>query len=857
MNIKKQFLNFFKSKHHTILPSSSLVPDDPTLMFTNAGMVQFKDIFTGKIKPPTNKRAVSCQLCLRAGGKHNDLENVGFTSRHHTLFEMLGNFSFGDYFKQEAISYAWEFITKVLKLPVDKLWVTVHENDDEAYKLWQKHISTDRIKKLGDKDNFWSMGDTGACGPCSEIFFDQGEEFFDTKEDYLGGDGDRFLEIWNLVFMQFERDKRGNMTALPNPSIDTGMGLERVVAIKEGVNNNFDTSLFTPLIETIKKISNTKITKKNISSFRVIADHTKAVSFMLCDGVLFDNDGRGYVLRRILRRAIRHGYLLGLREPFVGEVVDSLVKIMKDDYEFLQIKKSYIKEQIFQEELRFFKTIKNGMKLFQDELDNTTDDMFDGAIAFKLYDTYGFPLDLTEDMLKEHDIALDKKSFDNAMKEQKTKAKASWKGSGDENKTGDFIVLIEKHGKNNFVGYDTNETNSKILAILDHDFKIVTDTKNKNEYWIMFDKTPFYANSGGQVGSTGQMTVNDTVINVIDTNEFFGINISKIKTSNIVINTNDKAKLIDTNIAETSKHHSATHLLQASLKEVLGDSVTQAGSYNDHEKLRFDFTYAKPVDSEDLETIEKKVNELIYKSIDCQTQVLPIKQAKKTGATSIFGEKYGDVVRVVSFEYKSIEFCGGVHVANTSHIGSFFITKQSSVSAGVRRIEAVCGKKAKSFNDENINKIKKLEHILKTKDIITKTTKLIDHMKQLKNSEKKDKHKIEYDVLTINDIKIIVDIVDGSDIKDMIDEQKIKYNKIAIFLLKIENNTIKFCCATKNANLNSNSWIKEVCKEIGGSGGGKESFAQGGAKEIKYIQIAKTKAIEFATKSLKDTNDKA
>ncbi len=400
MDIRKEYLEFFKSKGHEVVSSMPLVPDDPTLMFTNAGMVQFKDIFTGNIPAPENKTATSCQLCIRAGGKHNDLENVGYTARHHTLFEMLGNFSFGDYFKEEAIAYAWEFITKNIALPKDKLWVTVHESDDEAFEIWTKHIDSSRILRFGDKDNFWSMGDTGACGPCSEIFYDQGEEYFSSPEDKMGGDGDRFLEIWNLVFMQYERTKEGELIPLPKPSIDTGMGLERVIAIKEGVLNNFDSSSFKPIIETLEKIANKKATKENIGSYRVIADHLRATSFMLSQGILFGNEGRPYVLRRILRRAIRHGYLIGFRKPFMAQLVDTLVDIMGGHYVELKDNTNYIKEQLTLEEERFFKTISAGITLFNDELENTKD-IFSGEIAFKLYDTYGFPLDLTEDMLKD------------------------------------------------------------------------------------------------------------------------------------------------------------------------------------------------------------------------------------------------------------------------------------------------------------------------------------------------------------------------------------------------------------------------------------------------------------------------
>lgn len=430
MDIRKEYLEFFKNRGHEVISSMPLVPEDPTLMFTNAGMVQFKDIFTGNIPAPKNKRATSCQLCIRAGGKHNDLENVGYTARHHTLFEMLGNFSFGDYFKDDAIAYAWEFVTVNLALPIEKLWVTVHNSDDEAFNIWSKYINQDRILRFGDKDNFWSMGDTGACGPCSEIFYDQGEEHFNGPEDKMGGDGDRFLEIWNLVFMQYERTKSGELLALPKPSIDTGMGLERVIAIKEGVLNNFDSSSFKPIIETLEKVANKKASKENIGSYRVIADHLRATSFMLSQGILFGNEGRPYVLRRILRRAIRHGYLIGLRKPFMAKLVDSLIDIMGNHYIELKENINYIKEQLTLEEERFFKTIEAGITLFNDELANTKN-IFSGEIAFKLYDTFGFPLDLTQDMLKDKDLDVDLIKFEELMQNQKAMAKAAWKGSGD------------------------------------------------------------------------------------------------------------------------------------------------------------------------------------------------------------------------------------------------------------------------------------------------------------------------------------------------------------------------------------------------------------------------------------------
>ncbi|MBD3807934.1 MAG: alanine--tRNA ligase, partial [Epsilonproteobacteria bacterium] len=475
MDIRQQFLDFFASKAHEVVQSSPLVPDDATLLFTNAGMVQFKNIFTGIAPIPQNPRATSSQTCIRAGGKHNDLDNVGYTARHHTFFEMLGNFSFGDYFKKDAIAYAWEFVTSkdYLALPVDKIWVTVHDSDDEAFEIWSSHIDPNRIVRFGDKDNFWQMGDTGPCGPCSEIFYDQGEENFNTPEDKMGGDGDRFLEIWNLVFMQFERDESGTLHPLPKPSIDTGMGLERVVAIKEGVLNNYHSTLFMPYIEALEKLVGKKYDYKDkqSASFRVIADHLRSVSFLLAQGVNFDKEGRGYVLRRIMRRAIRHGYLLGLREPFMYKLADVLVDKMSSHYGYLEARREPIKSAMKLEEERFFDTIEAGITLFNKELANTKD-VFSGEVAFKLYDTYGFPLDLTEDMLRELEIGLDKNEFEKHMTMQREQSKASWKGSGDALANGDFKELKEAFGINNFVGYEHKSYKSKVLALLDEDFKI-------------------------------------------------------------------------------------------------------------------------------------------------------------------------------------------------------------------------------------------------------------------------------------------------------------------------------------------------------------------------------------------------
>ncbi|MDH1977095.1 alanine--tRNA ligase [Aliarcobacter butzleri] len=851
MDIRKEYLEFFRSKGHEVISSMPLVPDDPTLMFTNAGMVQFKDIFTGAVPTPKNKRATSCQLCVRAGGKHNDLENVGYTARHHTLFEMLGNFSFGDYFKEDAIAYAWEFITVNLALPIDKLWVTVHNNDDEAFDIWSKYINPSRIMRFGDKDNFWSMGDTGACGPCSEIFYDQGEENFNGEEDYMGGDGDRFLEIWNLVFMQYERTADGKLNPLPKPSIDTGMGLERVIAIKEGVFNNFDSSNFKPIIKKIEEISSKNATSENIGSYRVIADHLRACSFMLSQGILFGNEGRPYVLRRILRRAVRHGYLIGFRKPFMAKLLNTLIEIMGGHYTELVENKNFIEEQLTLEEDRFFKTIDLGMSLFNEELEKTKD-IFSGITAFKLYDTYGFPLDLTEDMLRDRDLKVDLAKFDELMNNQKAMAKAAWKGSGDTSNEGDFKQLLEKFGSNEFVGYNNTTYKSKIIALLDEHFKEVKILEKDSTGWIMLDKTPFYATSGGQNGDIGALEDNKHIAIVEETTKFHGLNLSKVKVVNSSLKQGESVDAIVVNRNEVAKHHSATHLLQSALKIVLGDTVSQAGSLNDASRLRFDFTYPKAMTKEQIDEVEDLVNSMIARGISGNVEELPIEQAKKKGAIAMFGEKYGDVVRVVSFEDVSVEFCGGTHVRNTADIGSFYIVKESGVSAGVRRIEAVCGTAAIKYTKDIISKMNEIQAEVKNSDVILGIKKLKEQIKDLRKeietSQSKTSSPIEETI--INDTKVIVSVVENGDLKKIVDDTKNANEKVAIFLLQAKDDKVLIVAGSKNTNIKAGDWIKNIAPIVGGGGGGRPDFAQAGGKDTSKIQEAKTKALDYAKENL-------
>lgn len=842
IDIRAEFLNFFASKGHTIVPSAPLVPDDASLLFTNAGMVPFKSIFTGEIPRPNPPRNTSCQTCIRAGGKHNDLDNVGYTARHHTFFEMLGNFSFGDYFKEEVIDYAWEFITQVLEFPKDKLYVTTHENDDEAFKLWQKHLSKERIYRFGDKDNFWQMGETGPCGPCSEIFYDQGDAHFHTSEDYMGGDGDRFLEIWNLVFMQFERSADGKMSKLPKPSIDTGMGLERVVALKEGKFSNFDSSLFMPLINEIEALCKKKYLYESGASYRVIADHIRSAVFLLAQGVSFDKEGRGYVLRRILRRALRHGYLLGLKEPFMFRLVDCLCALMGGHYSYLNEKKDFVKTQIQLEEERFLSTIENGIEIFNDELKRTKS-LFSGEVAFKLYDTYGFPLDLTADMLREKNLSVDEAKFDELMNEQKKRAKASWKGSGDKAVNGDFKILLEKFGENEFIGYEKMENESKILALLDEDFKCINELKSGEIGWVMLDFTPFYAMSGGQVGDTGFLDNSE----VLDTQKFFGLNLSAVR-ANKTLKANDKVKahIDEIKRAQIARHHSATHLLHYALREILGTHITQAGSLVEFNKLRFDFTHPNALTNEELDKIEKLVNECVIRADNAILEKMSLDEAKKSGAIALFNEKYQGVVRVLTLG-ASKELCGGTHIKNTAEIGSFYITKESGVSSGVRRIEAVASLAALNYAKSFINEVKELKFELKTNDISNALKKLKEQNAEFKN-KLKNAAKSELVSIDINSTRVCVARVDEGDIKMMIDDFKNAYEKAVILLVQVKDGKIMLAAGAKNAPIKAGELVKAVAAVLGGSGGGRDDFATAGGKDISQIQ----NACELALKLIKD-----
>ncbi|MCQ2757615.1 alanine--tRNA ligase [Helicobacter pylori] len=845
MDIRNEFLQFFQNKGHEIYPSMPLVPNDATLLFTNAGMVQFKDIFTGMVPRPSIPRATSSQLCMRAGGKHNDLENVGYTARHHTLFEMLGNFSFGDYFKEEAILFAWEFVTKNLGFKPKDLYISVHEKDDEAVKLWEKFVPFDRIKKMGDKDNFWQMGDSGPCGPCSEIYIDQGEKHFKGSEDYFGGEGDRFLEIWNLVFMQYERSNDGVLSPLPKPSIDTGMGLERVQALLERKLNNFDSSLFAPLMEEISELTGLDYASEFQPSFRVVADHARAVAFLLAQGVHFNKEGRGYVLRRILRRALRHGYLMGLKEAFLYKVVGVVCEQFSNTHAYLKESKEMVMKECFEEEERFLETLESGMELFNLSLKHLNENkIFDGKIAFKLYDTFGFPLDLTNDMLRSHGACVDMQGFELCMQEQVKRSKASWKGKQN---NADFSAILDAYAPNVFVGYETTECSAKVLGFFDSGFKEMTEANPNQEVWVLLEKTPFYAEGGGAIGDRGALFKdNEEAALVLDTKNFFGLNFSLLEIKKALKKGDQVIAQVSDERLEIAKHHSATHLLQSALREVLGSHVSQAGSLVESKRLRFDFSHAKALNDEELEKVEDLVNTQIFKHLNSHVEHMPLNQAKDKGALALFSEKYAENVRVVSFKEASIELCGGIHVENTGLIGGFRILKESGVSSGVRRIEAVCGKAFYQLAKEESKELKNAKIALKNNDVIAGINKLKE---SVKNSQKAPVS-MDLPIEKIHGVNLVVGVVEQGDIKEMIDRLKSKHERLLAMVFKKENERITLACGVKNAPIKANVWANEVAQILGGKGGGRDDFASAGGKDIENLQAALNLAKNTALKSL-------
>lgn len=790
--IRQKFLDFFASREHEIVPSSSLVPgNDPTLLFTNAGMVQFKDCFLGD-EVRSYKRATSSQRCVRAGGKHNDLENVGYTARHHTFFEMLGNFSFGDYFKREAIKYAWEFLTVELGLPAERLWVTVFEDDDEAAAIWLDEMKIDpkKFSRLGEKDNFWAMGDTGPCGPCSEIFYDHGEDVFGGPPGSPDEDGDRYIEIWNLVFMQFERKADGSMTPLPKPSVDTGAGLERLAAVMQDVHSNYEIDLFQDLLGDIAKITGIADTTNN--SLRVIADHIRSCAFLVVDGVMPSNEGRGYVLRRIVRRAVRHGYQLGVKDVFFYKIVASLAKVMGVAYPELLEKQALIEKALQAEEQQFARTLENGMVILEKAIADLDGKTLNGETVFRLYDTYGFPVDLTADVAREHSLVLDMDGFEKAMTVQKQQARAA-SNFGSVSK-----LELDADTATDFIGYDKLQATSKVTAIFDTQGGALSEATLDTEVLVLLDPTPFYGESGGQVGDSG-LLVNETLnFEVLDTQKQKDVFVHRGCVREGVLKLGDEvdAQVASEDRAAITLNHSATHLMNAALRSVLGEHVIQKGSLVDAQRLRFDFAHNSAVTADELKQIENQVNAQVLKNSSVSKEVMPIEEAQTRGAMALFGEKYGDEVRVVSMggEY-SVEFCGGTHVERTGDIGLFKIVSESGISAGVRRVEAVTGQGALALVEREEQTLNQLCEIVKSNpdDLADKVKQLAASNKALEKQLEQLKAKMASSAGSdlagqaedVNGIKLLVANVEGFNpktLRDTVDQLKNKLGSAVVVL---------------------------------------------------------------------------
>ena len=856
--IRQAFIDFFESKDHQSIKSSPLVPaNDPTLLFTNAGMVQFKDIFLGKDDQGYSK-AVSVQRCLRAGGKHNDLENVGYTSRHHTFFEMLGNFSFGDYFKEDAILFAWDFITNELGLDRDRLWITIYQDDDEAAAIWLDKIGIgeDRLIRLGEKSNFWSMGETGPCGPCSEIFFDHGAHIDGGPPGTDEEDGDRFVEIWNLVFMQYERQANGALIDLPKPSVDTGMGLERIAAVMQGVSSNYDIDLFQKLINAIKNQSE----GGEESHYRVIADHIRSSAFLIMDGVTPDNEGRGYVLRRIIRRALRHGYDLKIESPFFYELVDALADEMGSTYPDLNEKKDYIKRIILMEEERFASTLAQGMNLLQKEFDRSNDETISGEFAFKLYDTYGFPLDMTVDIARSISREVDREGFERAMDKQREMARKASKFQSDESLTLDHDL------KSQFDGYANLETESKIIGVFGKDGS--SELKEGEFGQIILDKTPFYAESGGQVGDQGSFNSNESAFEVMDT-QFSGDAFAHFGTvSSGQLRVGDKilASVNPVRRKSITLNHTGTHMLHKALMMILGDHVQQRGSLVDDEKIRFDFSHHQSLSASEIREIESIVNEKIEENIDVQTSIMKHDDAIHSGAMALFGEKYGDDVRVLDVGDFSKELCGGTHVANTSEISIFKVISESSISSGTRRIEAITGDKALKWAKETEYLIESLTDLLQTRreDVTTKVESLLDANQKLQSEIKQLKSKIasgqssedESSTESINGIsylyKELDNDIESSVMRGAIDQYKNKLKSGVIVLSSTnQKGKVTFTIGVTDdltSRIEAKSIADIIAVALNGNGGGKGSFAQAGGSDAKKIPLALDSVREYLSK---------
>ena len=870
--IRKKFLEYFVERGHTFVKSSSLIPKhDPTLLFTNAGMVQFKDVFLG-VEKRDYKRATSVQKCVRAGGKHSDLENVGYTARHHTFFEMLGNFSFGDYFKSEAIDFAWELITEIFGLPTDRLWVTVYEEDDEAYDMWNKNIGlgADRIVRLGEKDNFWAMGETGPCGPCSEIVIDQGEGFGCGKEDCRAGcDCDRYLELWNLVFMQYVRDSSGKLTNLPNPSIDTGMGLERITAAMQGVKTNYDTDLFIEIIRDIEEMVGKSygVDPSTDISMRVIADHARAVTFLISDGVLPLNEGRGYVLRRILRRGVRHARMLEIKEPFLYRLVNRVKDMMKDFYPEIEERIGFVQEVVRNEEVRFLETIDRGLELLNTEVQKRGEQkVLPGNVVFKLYDTYGFPADLTEDIAREHGLEIDSAGFDKEMERQKKQSRLAWKGSGEEELTPMYKEFVAGGLGVIFTGYEKTTDTGRVTAII-RNGELVDSIKEGESGELITDITPFYGESGGQVGDKGTIRGDSGSARVLDTTKpFMNLIVHHIVVEKGTLWVGDKVELnVDERLRYGARtHHTTTHILHAVLRELLGSHVRQAGSLVAPERLRFDFTHFSPIDDDTIRRIEDTINDRIRWDDDVSIQTdVPFDDAIASGAIAIFEEKYGDRVRVVSVGEYSKELCGGTHLHTSGEVGLFKILHETSSSAGIRRIEAVAGesgwkfiRKQEEMLDEaaNLLRVPRSDLIPRLKKVIEENVSIKDEVRAYKSRMISNKvGELLEGVKKINGVNVLAAEVPGEgpdDLRKVWDDVRGRLkNGVAAFGCRSDGKAYILIGVTKELidKYHAGKIVKELASIIGGGGGGRADMAQAGGNMPDNLDIVLRKVYDIVS----------
>ena len=879
-DIRTTFLDFFEKNNHTVVNSSPLVPrNDPTLMFTNSGMVQFKNQFLGQEVRSYN-RATTAQKCVRAGGKHNDLDNVGYTARHHTFFEMLGNFSFGDYFKEEAIKYAWDLITKEFGIDKNRLYVTVYHTDDEAANIWKKYagLSDDRIIKIASDDNFWRMGPTGPCGPCTEIFYDHGDSVFGGPPGSHDEDGDRFIEIWNVVFMQNEQFSDGTLKQLKMQSIDTGMGLERIAALLQGSHDNYDTDLMRDLIEASANATNVDPYGEQNTHHRVIADHLRSTSFLIADGILPSNEGRGYVLRRIMRRAMRHAHLLGAKDPVMHQLVPALVRQMGQAYPELGQAQALIEESLLLEETRFKTTLDRGLKLLDEETKTfVSGSTLSGQTAFKLYDTFGFPLDLTQDALREKGVDVDVEGFNHAMSEQKAKARAAWVGSGEVADESIWFDLADKYGATDFLGYDTNTSEGQILALL-QDGNLVDKVSEGDEVMVVLNQTPFYAESGGQIADNGFISIEKNKINITDVKKKAGIFIHIGKVISGEISSGASAELFVNDVIRSGicNSHTATHLLNEALRTQLGDHIAQRGSLNAENRLRFDFSHSKSMTQSELREVELEVNNLIRQNSTVETRIMTPDDARKLGAQALFGEKYGDEVRVVSMGIKkdsgkgltgntySLELCGGTHVKRTGQIGAFALIGESASAGGIRRIEAFTGKTAELYYAEQTRILNELASIFKTKseNVIDRVKSLLDERKLLQ-SEIIDLRKAvamgsndeSQNVIKVNNFNFYVQTFDdlpSKDLRSLVDEHKNRLGSAVILLISGAGGKAAISVGVTSDlvdKVNAVDLVKIAAIELGGKGGGgRPDMAQAGGNDMSNAK----KAISLIEKYLKE-----